>query len=183
MLHSQQIKELFCFILFLLYIHVLCCCNKVNSQSYKNHHFYNTSNKQHLYYNYNNNYNLDNNATKIYYDEVLFSRNLQKQQKQEQQQQQSSSKKNKNSIFYDIKGRINHSILYRCEFNDTFAKNSLKNEKDNYYIPYTQNDMININKNKEFTIYSFQRDYNVVIDPLGLLKWSRPGMFFYCISN
>lgn len=175
MLHSQQIKELFCFILFLLYIHVLCCCNKVNSQSYKNHHFYNISDKQHLYY---NNYNLDNNATKIYYNEVLFSRNLQKQQKQEK----SSSKKNKNSIFYDIKGRINHSILCRCEFNYTFAKNSFKNEKDNYYIPYTQNDMININKNKEFTTYSFQRDYNVVIDPLGLLKWSRPGMFC-CISN
>jgi hypothetical protein len=162
-------KELlFCFILFLLYIHC---------QSYDNHHFYNISNNHHLDYNHNNN-NVDNNATKSYY-EVLFSRNLQ----QLKQQEQSSSKRNKNNIFYDIKGRINHSILYRCEFNNTFAKNTLKNEEDNYYIPYTQNDMININNNKDFTIYSFQMDYNVVIDPLGLLKWSRPGMFLFQIDS
>jgi len=197
------IKDLLCFIFFLVYINLLCYCNIVNSQSY-NHHLYNISDENHYIINNNNNVNIDhrndanvndngthdlyteattklsiynhnnnddNNDNNSFYDKALFSRNLQ----QEQQQQQLSSKRYKNNQFFDIKGRINYSILYRCQFNNSFAIKTLKNEKDNYYISYTLNDTININNNKEFTIYSFQRDFNVIIDPLGLLQWSRPG--------
>lgn len=168
--------------------------DRVNNVNYNNntHDYNNSDNKIKNTFNdfdatiklsfYFNNYNKsdDNNESD---DKIKFSRNLQLQEQDQQQQQQQSFKKGKNNIFFDIKGRINHSILYRCQFNYTFAINSFKSEKDNYYIPYTTNDMLEINNNKEFTVYSFQRDLNIVIDPLGLLKWSRPGKCIFFLSN